>query len=139
MRGYLAAMSQENVEILRRGFEAFNRRDKAQFDEGIAPDAELHPVPEWPENSVIHGRDAIWEFFVANEAVWEPGDYEVIETIDAGESVFAHVRHRVTGKGSGVPVEFHFYGAFAIRNGQASRIDYFLNRDQALAAAGLPL
>ena len=60
-------MSQENLGIVRRAFAAFNARDNSAWNEVTAADIEIHPVPEWPENSVVRGRDEAWDFFIGNE------------------------------------------------------------------------
>jgi ketosteroid isomerase-like protein len=51
-------MSQENVETLRRGYEAFNRRDIDGALEGLDPEV------EWPnmlEGTIIRGHQAVRE------------------------------------------------------------------------------
>ena len=66
-------MSQENVEIVRRVFEAFNRRDIAAFLELLDPDVEWVPILAVLEGRVYRGHEEIrrwikdlatdWEFF----------------------------------------------------------------------------
>jgi len=41
-------MSQENVEMLRRGYEAYNRGDAAGTVADFAPTFEYHDTPEFP-------------------------------------------------------------------------------------------
>jgi ketosteroid isomerase-like protein len=130
-------MSKENVEIVRAVYGAFNRRDKAAYDALVAADAEVHPVPEWPENRVVLGRDAAWDFFVGNDAVWEPGAYALSDFTAGADTLVACAELSVQGKESGVPVELRFWGAFRVRDGEIVRVDFFLQRDRALEAAGL--
>jgi len=55
-------MSQENVEIVRRGNAAFNDGEVDAFLEVIAPDAELQDLANPPDRSgVVNGRAAIHE------------------------------------------------------------------------------
>ena len=131
-------MSAENLEIVRRAIAAFNARDNSAWNELTAADIEIHPVPEWPENSVVRGRDDVWDFLIGNETAWEGGDYILTEEAVAGETVLACVERAVAGKESGVPVgDLRFYGVFEVRDRELVRGDYFLSRDQALESAGL--
>ena len=45
-------MSEENIEIVRRGYDAFDRRDLETLGEIITDDFELdissHPIPDFP-------------------------------------------------------------------------------------------
>ena len=58
------AMSQENVEIVRRGYEAFDRGDRAAAARLLAPDVEWHSVAA-PLVGVgtIRGREAMLQFW----------------------------------------------------------------------------
>jgi ketosteroid isomerase-like protein len=52
-------MSQKNVEVVRRAFENFNRRDLAAAADAFAPDAEWVPYLAALEEEVYRGRDEI--------------------------------------------------------------------------------
>jgi ketosteroid isomerase-like protein len=58
-------MSEENIEIVRRGYDAFDRRDLETLGEIISDDFELdissHPIPDFPNTGV--GRDHLFRFF----------------------------------------------------------------------------
>ena len=59
------AMSEENAEMVRRGYDAFDRRDLETIAEIVSDDFELdisaHPVPDFPNAGV--GRDHMLRFF----------------------------------------------------------------------------
>ena len=63
-------MSQENVEIVRRGVDAINRGDKTAWLGTFDPDAEMVPARQWPEHAPIRGAGAIWDFYDAVTAAW---------------------------------------------------------------------
>src|SRR3954447_12508267 len=103
-------MSQENVEMLRRGVDAINRRDKAAWLATFAPDAVMVPAREWPESAPIHGAEAIWDFYVEVNAAWEQDPYELGEIIEArDETVVANARREARGKASGAGVTFSYW------------------------------
>ena len=77
-------MSQENVEVVWRSLDAFNRRDKAAWIAVCHPDVENLPPREWPESAPLRGAEAIWDFFVEAQGAWEEGSYEWGELIEAG-------------------------------------------------------
>ena len=130
-------MSQKNVETMRRGFDAFARRDKAAWFETCDPEIEVAPVGDWPETDPIRGRDAAWNFFVATDEPWEPGPYELVEVIEGDDKVFAHQRRDMRGKSSGIEVEYDYWTVFTLRDGKAQRLEWFADREAALEAAGL--
>ena len=61
-------MSQENVEIVRRAFDAYARGGVEAMIEYATPDCVFYPDPSWVEEQEYRGRDA----FVAQNA--EVGD-----------------------------------------------------------------
>jgi ketosteroid isomerase-like protein len=130
-------MSQENVEAMRRGFDAFARGDKAAWFETCDPEVEVAPVGDWPETDRIRGREAAWDFFVAADEPWEPGQYELVEVIDAGDKVLARQRRDLRGKASGAEVKYDYWLVFTFRDAKALRLEWFADRTEALEAAGL--
>ena len=66
-------MSQENVEVVQRLIQAFNRRDLAAMTRNFAPEIEWTPGgPAAVERAVYQGRDEVSDGFAAT---WEPGSY----------------------------------------------------------------
>jgi ketosteroid isomerase-like protein len=131
-------MSRENVETMRRGVDAFDRRDKAAWLATFAPDAVMVPAREWPENAPIRGAEAIWDFYVEVNAAWEEDPYELGEIIEArDDTVVANARREARGKASGAGVTFSYWLVLTFRHGKTIRIEWFANRAGALEAAGL--
>ena len=131
-------MSQENVEIMRRGFDAFNRRDRAAWLELAHPELVWVGPADWPENAPVSGRETVWDFAVSLNEPWEDGSYDLKELIDCeNDVVVAHVTRRVRGKGSGVEAEFDYWNVVTFRAGIWTRSEWFAERHEALEAAGL--
>jgi len=137
-------MSQENVEIVRRGFDEFQgglaRGDPgAIFDSGIvAPDAEWIPAPNTPGlRPVYRGREGFVEFMRTwtEDFQWS---IDLERVIDAGDDrVVAMFHQRATGKASGATVELHMALLYELENGRVIRMQNFLDPADALEAAGL--
>ncbi|HXQ78578.1 MAG TPA: nuclear transport factor 2 family protein [Gemmatimonadaceae bacterium] len=131
-------MSQENVQTIRRGIEAFDRRDKEAWLATFAPDAVMVPAREWPENAPIRGAEAIWDFYVDVNAAWEEDPYELGEIVEArDDAVVANARRESRGKASGAGVTFSYWLVVTFRHGKTIRVEWFTNRAEALEAAGL--
>jgi len=136
-------MSQENVEIMCRAFEAFNRGGaEAAISEGFwSPELvwDLSPTGI-PGLGVYRGYDEVRSFFADDWfqafpfAEWE---VEVDELIDNGDQVIAIARQRGRGKTSGAEAELGQAHIFTLRDGEVVRAVSYLDREQALKAAGL--
>src|SRR4051812_16308272 len=137
-------MSEENVEIVRRGIHEFQaglaRGDRdAIFDsEFFAPDAEWIPARNTPGlRPVYRGREGFVEFM----GTWTE-DFEwsidLERVIDAGDDrVVAMFHQHATGKASGAPVELHMALLYELENGRVVRMQNFRDPAEALEAAGL--
>jgi ketosteroid isomerase-like protein len=131
-------MSQENLESLRQGLAAFNRRDRAAWLALCDPELENVPPRDWPESDPIRGREAVWDFYLEGNEPWEQSPFEYVEIIDAGsDKVVADLRREVRGKASGASVAWNYWQVVTIRNGKMHRFEWFTDRAEALEAAGL--
>ncbi len=132
-------MSQENVEVQRRVLEAVNRGDKDAWLPLNDPGLEFCTDPGWPEASTVRGREHVWDFVMSLNEAWEPGDMHMTEVIDApGDALVARYRRTVTGRTSGASNELDYWCVTTFREGKILRNDWFVDRDEALQAAGLP-
>jgi ketosteroid isomerase-like protein len=135
-------MSQENVGIVRRAAEAFLRgdvRDVSAFLEITDPDFVYDLPPELvPDPEQYHGREGFvrqWEEYMT---IWEEGTLgvEVEEYLDAGDQVVVLTHHRGRTK-HGMDLELPISYVWTLRGGKVVRGRPYLNRNEALEAAGL--
>ncbi len=134
-------MSQENVELVRRIFEAFSRGD---FEGGIEladtpPEFEFVPsgalIPDLA--SVQRGSDAFGRVIETFFAEFDDPRIELHELIDAGDQVFTSFTLRGRGKHSGAETTWEPLSVYTVRHGRLVRWLGFTDRDAALEAAGL--
>ena len=130
-------MSQENVEIVRRCCEAFDRGDYEAALEAFAPDIE-YDLTHFPDGRVYLGHDGVREAFRTWMGTWEDYRQERDEPIGAGAEVVVPVREHGRGKGSGIELERRTFGVWTIRDGKAVRIRFYPTMSEALEAVGLP-
>src|SRR6185436_6042089 len=100
LRDTARAMSQENVEIVRASFEAWNTGDMDALRELYALDAVLQPAEGWHEPRPYVGRDAVMQLVARVRETWDSYDAaEPISFVDAGDRVVMRYIWRGRGRG----------------------------------------
>src|SRR5215217_8185982 len=91
-------MSRENVETLRRGYEAFNRRNIDAWLDALDADVEAQDLPSIPDAPIRRGHAALREWVSMMDDIWVDGRYEPQEFIEgAGPSWLPSVPRAVAG------------------------------------------
>jgi uncharacterized protein len=131
-------MSQENVEAVLRGYEAFNRGDLDAAAEGFHPEIEWLGPDVLPERVVYRGIEGVRDFWGMWRDEFEDFSIEIEEVIDAGEQVIVMAAVSGRGRGSGADVRSPtFPHVWTIRGGVAVRMEMLRTRADALEATGL--
>jgi ketosteroid isomerase-like protein len=134
-------MSQEDVEVVRRVYEAVARRDAATvlalYDPEVEVDSSRLPEAGLVGMSLVRGHEGIRRITRDWNEAWESADDNCEELIDAGQHVIAVVTRRGRGRASGVQVETRRGGIWTIREGKVLRVVWFPLVDEAVEAAGL--
>jgi ketosteroid isomerase-like protein len=129
-------MSQENVEVVRAAFAAWNAGDMDAFRELYDPEIIVRPPERWPEPGPFVGREAVMHWFEQLRATWDADAVEPIsDFIDAGERVV--VRMIWHGAGFGPEANLEFTQVFTIRRRRMFYLEFFWDHAEALEAAGL--
>jgi ketosteroid isomerase-like protein len=131
-------MSRDNVEIVRRVYEAAARRDSATVLALYDPRVELDNsrIEIAGAGGVYHGHDGLRRFFRDWHEAWNSIDYDYDELIDAGDDeVVSVVTRRGRGRASGAEVALPLALLWTIREGRVVRVVWFPSRAEALAAA----
>jgi SnoaL-like domain len=145
-RALAVAVSEENVEAVRRGFEAFNafmRDDMSSegYAEGFDPQVEVHwrdqrTYPDTPQH--VRGIPEVVRFARQFRGTWADLVEEPLEWVEADDDrVLTLVRLSGRGRESEVPLVIHFWQLSTIRDGRFREIEYFRHRADARRAAGL--
>ena len=131
-------MSEENVELVRDSFAAWERGDLDWLDRHTDPEVEIAQPPNLPGTSTYTGKEGLREALRDWPSQWEDFRIALVETtaLDQGR-VLAMTRQVGRGKGSGVEVEADFAFLFTVRQGKLVRWQMFTGREEALEAAGL--
>jgi uncharacterized protein len=131
-------MSQENVEIVRRGYEAFNRGDLEGMVADFAPSFEYVPTGAVPGfDRAYQGPEGLMEFVDWMRAEFDYARADIDELIEARDQVLVGVTARGLGKQSGVEVTWHIWHLWTVRDDKVVQGQGFVKREDALEAAGL--
>ena len=136
-------MSNENVELVKRGYEALNAGDVeaalAMFD----PDVEVHLAKDantvWGLDfeETYRGIDGFVQFLSRLSDAWEEFRWEPTEYREAGDQVVVYIQMTARGRGSGIELQQDMTHLCAIRDRKLVRHETFFDRAEALEAAGL--
>ncbi|MEO8092634.1 MAG: nuclear transport factor 2 family protein [bacterium] len=125
-------MSEENVALIRRIYEAWDREESAR--DFIAADVEYVNPPYAVEPGTRQGRQS----FSVVRGTYEDFEIRVERFIDAGDGmVVVLARFTGTGRGSGVPVGGEQGYVWTVRDGMAAHFRWFQSHREALEAARL--
>jgi ketosteroid isomerase-like protein len=130
-------MSQENVEIVRRMYEAFNRGDVDAFLQRCAPEFEFRDLPQLPGSGVFVGRDGFRAWWSQLVDAFERLRFDPREFIDGGDHVVVAMHATGSGRGSGAKVEMQMSNVWTLGDGMVARLITYSDHAEALEAAGL--
>lgn len=130
-------MSQENLELVRRGVDAYASLDVETLFEIADPGIEWKQL-EAPD--VAHGFEGVAEQMVRWNETWENPSIEAEEYIDGGDQIVVVIRHRGRGRASGIEMDMASYHVFTVGGGKIVAMHEYGpgKRAEALKAAGLP-
>jgi ketosteroid isomerase-like protein len=130
-------MSEQNVEIVRRLYEAWQRDGF-----GVVPDL-MDPDIEWvnPPNAIEPGTRRGYDGFAAAARAFTSvyRESRVIEATfhDAGETIVVGATMASRSRGSEIPIRARRGYVFELRDGRVIRFGWFNDAAEALAFAGL--
>ena len=130
-------MSRENVEIVRRIYEAWNSDDPGL--ELFDPSFELHQTATSPDSArLFRGHDGLLQsaqelFSGLRDLSWKPDDFVAAPD----DRVVVPFRFCATGRSSGVQVDMSLVHVWTLRDDLAIRCETYEDLAEALEAVGL--
>ena len=125
-------MSQENVEIVRAFVRGLILHEHDEWQTYVDPAFVWNPT----EQGATEGIEALVETMTAWESTWDEYSVTPEGFVDMGDRVVAILDFHGRGRGSGIEAEARFYEVYTVRDGKLVRMDEFLDRSEALEAAG---
>ena len=133
----LAAVSQQNVELVRRQIEALNRGDWDASVEGVDSQVEWVVAREHPASRTVRGLEDLRAYREDWGQTLGSLRFEPERIVDGPETVVVLGTVKGTGAGSGAEVEVPLGFAMRFRDGAIIRVEEYLDPREALDAAGL--
>ncbi len=127
------------MSVVRRSADAWNRTDWVALQAIYAPEVVVVAPREWPEAEDARGWE---EWRVQIERLKESWEIERINVDEvralSEDRVFARFSWVASGRASGAPTVLPMAAVHTVTAGQIKRVEFFINLDAALEAAGLP-
>jgi ketosteroid isomerase-like protein len=136
-------MSQENIEIVRRIYEAVARRDAEAVLALYDPSVEVYFSRDTLADRMggagpYRGHAGLRAMDRELRGAFDDFETNVEELIEAGEQVISVSRYRARGRGSGLVVDGPpQFGLWTVADGRVTRVDWFDARTEAMKAVGL--
>ena len=132
------AMSEENVEVVRKLTDAFNRGDLDAWLGFLSPEVAWESLPLVGFRDVYRGRSGAREWLEQLLEVFEEARLEIEETTALSDDrVLTGYTQIGRGRGSGLPGELRTWQILWVAKDLITRRQVFWTRDEALEAAGL--
>ena len=128
-------MTQGNVAIVRRAYEAVDARDVDELTKIMTPDIVLRASPAI-DGKVHHGHAGIGEIFQAIRERWREFRFQALEFYEAGNRVL--VLGTMLAKGGNDDGIASTAGqVWTLEDGMVVSVDGYLDSETAIRAAGL--
>ena len=131
-------MSQENVEIVRRAYDAIAQGDIQGAVRFVSPDFEYVASGEIPGLSGRYQGPAGFTRFL--EGFWGMFDeprFEIHELIENDDRVLVSLTMRGRGRQSGAEAQWRVFQVWTLRSGRTTYGQAYMTRAEALEAVGL--
>jgi ketosteroid isomerase-like protein len=130
-------MSQENVEVAKAFYDAYNARNSEALDRLLHPEAEITTLSARAGLGDHWSQETTKRYFEQLDEAWTDLRIEVEDYCELGELVVALGVLRGAGMSSHVEVARDFATVFVVRNSQIVVLDTYDNWNAGLEAAGL--
>ena len=129
-------MSEENIELVRVFYDAWERQDIEYILANCDPEIVIVQPNEVPDAKTYRGHTGVREAFEDWPRQWESFSAKLLRLIDVDEERLISV-NRQTLSARGIDFDQEIAFLHTQRDGKALRVDMFLTVEQALRAAGL--
>ena len=130
----LGSMSAELVQLVEKGYEAWNSGDRGWVLEHMAEDVEWITPPEDPDPGTYRGYEGVEQYWAQWRAAVGQLQFKIEQMIDAGDSVVVIARRQGRGEHSGLQVSDQVIQVFDFEQDKCVRVHEYYDRDAALGS-----
>jgi ketosteroid isomerase-like protein len=123
--------------MIREAYAAFVAGDLEKLGQVFHPDAKYVNPPEAIEGGTRQGEAELMTMWRSLYDLFDLQSVEIDELSECPAGIFTFARFRGRGRSSGVPIDIRQYHVIAMRDGRIASLAWFVEREDALAAAGL--
>jgi ketosteroid isomerase-like protein len=130
-------MSEANLELVRRSFEAFVSGDFETAFASFDPHAEWRTAEDEPDSRTYRGLEDVTRWAASLAEPWTDRFERTVvpeEYIDLGDWIVVPTSGRLHGRGSGIEMDIRETYVVRLRGGRIVRVDEYRTREQALEA-----
>ena len=125
------------AELARHSVERWNAQDLDAVYATWDPEIVVRPDRYFPDSGEIVGKAAAQRFWEDQREFMGVGVMEILEEHDLGERCLMRIRQNVEAPASGVRSSYDWSLLSTAPAGKIIRIEFFIDREQALKAAGV--
>lgn len=129
-------MTRQNLDAVRAIYAEWERGNFRAGGELLDPHVMWIVAHGSPEPGVYVGSEEVTTWMRVQLDAWERLTVAAEEFLEAGDSIVVAVRRRGIGKGARVPVQDRHFHVWSFRGRTVTRMEFFRERSEALAAVG---
>jgi ketosteroid isomerase-like protein len=129
-------VSRDDVELVRRAYEAYSRGDLAAAASAYSEDTVWDVSRFRPDVEAHSGQEELAKNIGSWRETWSEHSFSLEQAVDAGDRVVAVIKESGRGKASGAPVTIRYGQLIRVRDGKIVETVVFSNPKDAFAAAG---
>jgi ketosteroid isomerase-like protein len=122
----------ENVELARKAFQAFGRRDISQIEDLCHPDIEMDWSRRLIDPVVTRGHDGLRQFFEEALSIFEKASFEEEEILEFDDKVLVVSMGHFKGRVSGIDVQARAAIVWTVRGGKLASFCFYQSKEDAL-------
>ena len=130
-------MSEENVEVVRRAYEAYANGDLATAELAYSEDTVWDVTRFRPDEGIHSGREELASYIQSWRETWAEHSFSLELALDAGDRVVAVIVESGTGRASGAPVAIRYGQVITVSGGKIAETIVYRDVDKAFEVAGL--
>ena len=127
-------MSKEHVQLVEKGYEAWNSGDRGWVLDHMSPDVEWITPPDDPDQGTYRGLEGVEEYWAQWRAAVGQLNFLVEEMLDAGDDVVVVARRQGRGEHSGLEISDRVIQVFHFDGTVCTSVHEYYDRDAALSS-----
>ena len=129
-------MSTKNVELVLEKFSSMAAGDLERYFSVLSEDIEFIEPGSLPYGGVYRGHSGVRDLHAQSGSLWEDLRFDVLETFDAGNTVFVKARLRARGIATGVQLDEVMVYLARVKDGKIGSVEIYFDTVRICEALG---